>query len=47
MVMYKTMHEIEKEYDGNWVCMVNCKKGRYNGIVGGEVIAAGKSKEMI
>ena len=45
--MYKTMQEIEKEYDGNWVCMINCKKGKYFDIIGGEVIAAGKDKKSI
>ena len=45
--MYKTMQEIEREYDGNWVFMVNCRKGEYHNIAGGEVIAADKNREPI
>ncbi|MCL2053396.1 MAG: hypothetical protein FWG90_03000 [Oscillospiraceae bacterium] len=42
--MYKTMEEIEKEYDGNFVCMINYKKNNFYRIIGGEVIAYGKDK---
>ena len=42
--MYRTMQEIEKEYDGNFVCIVNCKKDNFHGIIGGEVIAVSKNK---
>ncbi|MDR2168413.1 MAG: hypothetical protein LBE35_11290 [Clostridiales bacterium] len=35
--MYKTMEQIEREYDGNWVFMVNCDKSR-GSLVGGEVV---------
>ena len=45
--MFKTMREIEREYDGNWVFMINCKKGEYSNIIGGEVIAADKNKAII
>jgi len=47
VAMFKSMHEIEQEYDGNWVFMVNCKKGEYSNIIGGEVIAADKDKAII
>jgi hypothetical protein len=47
MVMYKTMQEIEKEYDGNFVCMINYKKNERYAIVGGEVIAVSKNKKEI
>jgi len=45
--VYKTMEEIEKEYDGNFVCMINCKMTEGNGLLGGEVIAYGKNKMEI
>ncbi|MCL2053708.1 MAG: hypothetical protein FWG90_04580 [Oscillospiraceae bacterium] len=45
--MYKTMREIEKEYDGNFVCIINYKKSKYHSIIGGEVIAASQDKEKI
>ncbi|MCL2054368.1 MAG: hypothetical protein FWG90_08070 [Oscillospiraceae bacterium] len=42
--MYQTMEEIEKQYDGNFVCFINCKWTEFNGFLGGEVIAYGKDK---
>jgi hypothetical protein len=45
--MYQTMHEIEKNYDGNWVFMVDCCKGELNEIIGGVVIASDKQKKPI
>jgi hypothetical protein len=41
------MQEIEKEYDGNWVFMTNCRKGELNEIIGGTVIAFNKSKKPV
>jgi hypothetical protein len=38
------MEQIEKEYDGNFVCIANCKIGEYHDILGGEVIAVSKNK---
>ncbi|MCL2053964.1 MAG: hypothetical protein FWG90_05935 [Oscillospiraceae bacterium] len=45
--MYQTMEEIEKKYDGNFVCMINCKKSQYHSVIGGEVIAASAEKEPV
>ena len=45
--MYKTMEQIKKEYDGNFVCMINYKKNERYAIIGGEVIAFGKDKTEI
>ena len=45
--MYQTMEEIERKYDGNWICMINYKKNKYHGIIGGEVIAVSKNKDEI
>ena len=36
--MYKTMEEIEKESNGQWVFMVDCKKDKYNAVKGSEVV---------
>ena len=41
------MREIEHEYNGNFVCMVNYKKNERYAVIGGEVIAASKSKDEI
>jgi hypothetical protein len=45
--MYMTMEEIEKKYDGNFVCIANCKVGKYHNVVGGEVIAVSKMKKEV
>ena len=45
--MYQTMQEIEKKYAGHWVFMVDCKKGEFNEIVGGVVIAFDKQKKPV
>jgi hypothetical protein len=37
--MYKTKQEIVQEYDGEWVCLVKCRKNDLGGILGGEVWA--------
>jgi len=36
--MYKTIEQIEKEYDGNWVIMVNYRQNKLNSVIGGEVV---------
>ena len=45
--MYKSMQDIEKEYDGYWVFMINCKKGELHEVIGGEVIAFNKDKDSV
>ena len=45
--MYQTMQEIEAQYDGNFVCIVNYKEDEYSDILGGEVIAVNEDKETI
>jgi hypothetical protein len=47
MHMYLTMEEIEKQFDGHWVFMTNCKKGELNEIIGGVVLAYNKSKKPV
>jgi len=45
--MYKTMEQIHKEYDGQWVFMINCKKGQHNSIIGGEVMYHNESMNAV
>ena len=42
--MYKTMEQIEREFDGQWVVIGNYQEGEYGSIIGGEVIAHGKDE---
>ena len=41
--MYKPMEEIQREYDGLWVFMINCNKNERGSIIGGEVVLQSKS----
>lgn len=45
--MYKTMEQMEKEYDGQWVFMINCQKNNQNAVSGGEVIFHDKSMNAV
>ena len=36
--MYKSMEQIEKEYDGQWVFMINCQENQRGSVLGGEVV---------
>jgi len=46
-IMYKTMEQIEKEYDGNWVFMINCMENKYGTLLGGEVTLSGKNQSEL
>ena len=45
--MYKTIEEIHKEYDGQWIFMINCKKGEYGSVIGGEVVLHDKNRDIV
>ena len=45
--MYKTIEQIEKEYDGHWVFMINCQKDKYHSVAGGEVVFYDKSMNTV
>jgi len=42
--MYRPIEDIEIEYNGNFVCIANCRIGEYHDVIGGEVIAVSKDK---
>ena len=45
--MYKTIEQVHQEYDGQWVFMINCKKGKRNAIAGGEVILHSENRDAV
>ncbi len=45
--MYMTIDEVEKKYDGYWVCLVNIKEGEYHEPIGGEVALVSKNKDEV
>ena len=45
--MYKTMEQINEEYNGQWVFLINCERSEYHSVAGGEVVlSTGTKKEM-
>ena len=47
IIMYMNMDDIHKKYDGQWVYMINCEKGVYGIIAGGEVVLFGKKRDSV
>ena len=45
--MYKTMEQINKEYDGQWVFMVNCSEDEHHCITGGIVAIHSESRSKV
>ena len=45
--MYKTMEQIEKEYDGQWVFMINCQSNERGTVLGGEVVLHSDKKNDV
>jgi len=45
--MYKAMEQIEREYDGQWVFMINCTQKNNGTILGGEVVLNSESRAKI
>ena len=45
--MYRTMEQIEKEYDGQWVFMINCNENPNGSIIGGEVVLNSESRSNV
>ena len=45
--MYKTIDQIHKEYDGQWVFMINCVEGEYGSIEGGEVVLHSENRDNV
>jgi hypothetical protein len=45
--MYKSIAEINKEYDGQWVFMINCTENEYSSVNGGEVVLNSESRDVV
>ena len=45
--MYKTIEQIHKEYDGQWVFLINCEEGLYHSIAGGEVVLSSERRDKV
>lgn len=45
--MYETIAEINIKYDGNWVFLIKCKKGKDGSILGGEVVISSESRDKV
>ena len=45
--MYITIEQVHIDYDGEWVYMINCQKGQYGSIAGGEVVLHSKNRDDV
>jgi len=45
--MYKALSQINKEYDGQWVFIINCNEDEYGTIAGGEVALHSESRDVV
>ena len=45
--MYKTMEQINVEYDGQWVFMINCERSPQGTILGGEVVLHNENRSKV
>ena len=45
--MYQTIEQVHKDFDGQWVFMINCKKGCRNSIAGGEVVLHSENRDVV
>ena len=45
--MYKPMEQIEKEYDGQWVFMINYTENKHGTLLGGEIVLHSESRSKV
>ena len=45
--MYKTRAQIDREYNGQWVYMINCNRDEYGSIIGGEVVLNSENRDNV
>jgi len=45
--MFKAIEDIHREFDGQWVFMINCKKGQRGSVVGGEVVLHSENRDVV
>jgi hypothetical protein len=45
--MYKPMEQVHKDYNGQWIFMINCKKGKRGSVIGGEVVLHSENRDVV
>ncbi len=45
--MYEAISNINQEYDGQWVFMVNCTENENGSIIGGEVLLHSENRDKV
>ena len=45
--MYKQIEQVHKDYDGQWVFMINCIEGKHGSIIGGEVVLHNENRDVV
>ena len=46
-LMYKTIENINEEFNGQWVFMINCEKDENGTVRGGEVVLHSESRDKV
>ena len=46
-MMYKTIEQIHKEFNGEWVFMINCEEGMYGSVAGGVVVLHSENRDVV
>jgi hypothetical protein len=47
VLVYKTMEDINKEYNGQWVYMINIQTDEHGSVIGGEVAVNNKCRAYV
>lgn len=45
--MYKTINEVNIQYNGEWVFLINCNKNENGSVLGGEVVIHSESRDKV
>ena len=45
--MYKPLEQIERDYDGQWVLIINCEQNQRGSLLGGEVVLHSENRNNV
>ncbi len=45
--MYLKIEEVHKEYDGQWIFMINCTTNEFGSVTGGEVVLHNENRDNV
>jgi len=45
--MFMTIDQVNEEFNGQWVYMINCEEGVYGSVAGGEVVLHSENRDVV